>query len=58
MYSINRIFNTSDFLQKSSLFWQYPVITEKEFFHQNKFTKLSEKYKVCATTSSYVNEST
>ena len=36
MYSLYRLFNTNDFLQKNYLFWQYPVITEKEFFHQNK----------------------
>lgn len=29
------IFDTQSFLQKSGLFWQYPVITEKEFYKQN-----------------------
>lgn len=30
------IFPTELILQKYHLFWQYPVITEKEFFNQNK----------------------
>lgn len=31
------IFETESILKKYNLFWQYPVITEKEFFNQNKF---------------------
>lgn len=30
------LFNTEDILKKTGLFWQYPVITEKEFYEQNK----------------------
>jgi len=30
-------FNTDKLLQETSLFWQYPVITEKQFYEQNKY---------------------
>lgn len=30
------LFNTSEILNKLKLFWQYPVITEKTFYEQNK----------------------
>lgn len=33
---MNYIFNTEKILRETSLFWQYPVITEKEFYEQNK----------------------
>ena len=29
------LYNTDDLLKKTGLFWQYPVITEKEFYNQN-----------------------
>ena len=29
-------FDTELILKKSKLFWQYPVITEEEFYNQNK----------------------
>ena len=29
-------FDTTDILKKFNLFWQYPVITEKTFYEQNK----------------------
>ena len=32
-------FNTELFLKNTSLFWQYPVITEKSFYEQNKNNK-------------------
>ena len=34
-------FNTNEILEKLKLFWQYPVITEKTFYEQNKH---DEKY--------------
>jgi len=30
------LFNTTELLNKFTLFWQYPVITEKTFYEQNK----------------------
>ena len=30
------MFKTNEILEKYKLFWQYPVITEEEFFNQNK----------------------
>lgn len=30
------VFNTSEIIEKYKLFWQYPVITEKTFYEQNK----------------------
>ena len=30
------IFNTTELIEKYKLFWQYPVITEKTFYEQNK----------------------
>ena len=30
------LFNTTEILEKYNLFWQYPVITEKTFYNQNK----------------------
>ena len=30
------LFNTTELLNKFKLFWQYPVITEKTFYEQNK----------------------
>jgi hypothetical protein len=33
---MTEIFDTEDLLKKTNLFWQYPVITEKEFYNQNK----------------------
>lgn len=30
------LFNTESILSHTGLFWQYPVITEKTFYHQNK----------------------
>ena len=33
---MNYYFNTEKLLKGTSLFWQYPVITEKEFYEQNK----------------------
>lgn len=30
------VFDTCDLLKNTGLFWQYPVITEKEFYTQNK----------------------
>ena len=35
------MFNTEEILNKYKLFWQYPVITEKTFYLQNKN---NEKY--------------
>ena len=34
-----KIFNLENFLKKYNLFWQYPVITEKSFYLQNKNNK-------------------
>ena len=36
MYLIIRMIPTEQLLTSTQLFWQYPVITEKEFFNQNK----------------------
>ena len=33
----NNMFNTEEILNKHKLFWQYPAITEKTFYNQNKF---------------------
>lgn len=33
---MNNAFDTEDILRKTGLFWQYPVITEQEFYNQNK----------------------
>jgi len=33
---MNNIFPTNKILNNTGLFWQYPVITEQEFFNQNK----------------------
>ncbi len=33
---VSNIFNTQEILNKYKLFWQYPAITEKTFFNQNK----------------------
>lgn len=33
---MTEIFNTENLLKQTGLFWQYPVITEKEFYNQNK----------------------
>jgi hypothetical protein len=32
----NNLFQTELILEKTKLFWQYPVITEQEFYNQNK----------------------
>ena len=32
----NNPFQTELILEKTKLFWQYPVITEQEFYNQNK----------------------
>lgn len=33
---MTEIFDTENLLKQTGLFWQYPVITEKEFYNQNK----------------------
>lgn len=33
------LFNTDNLLKRTGLFWQYPVITEKQFYNQNKEDK-------------------
>ena len=50
------LFKTNYILNKYNLFWQYPVITEEEFYHQNKenscfiglpwATMIDKKYKL------------
>lgn len=33
---MTELFNTENILRQTGLFWQYPVITEEEFYNQNK----------------------
>jgi mannosyltransferase OCH1-like enzyme len=33
---MSSLFDTNNLLKRTGLFWQYPVITEKEFYNQNK----------------------
>ena len=50
------LFETNYILNKYNLFWQYPVITEEEFYNQNKenscfiglpwATMIDKKYKL------------